>query len=78
MGCVQWLPDLDSREPVAEPGVARRAELRLDEIVLACLVAEKDLLRLVRRRHDDGGDQAGERDRAEPEQRVDPTHTEDA
>ena len=38
----------DVREPVGAHGVARRAELRLGEVVLAQRVLDEDLLALVR------------------------------
>ena len=55
----------DRREPVRELGVAGRAELRLDEVVLAERVAEKHLLALVRRRHQTRDDETGEEDAAD-------------
>ena len=41
-------PPEDIGEPVAAHGVARRAELRLAEVVLAQRVLDEDLLALVR------------------------------
>lgn len=38
------------------------SELRLDEVILAQVVAEEDLLGLVSHRHDHGGEQPGEPD----------------
>mmetsp|Transcript_3110 Transcript_3110/g.10407 ORF Transcript_3110/g.10407 Transcript_3110/m.10407 type:complete len:211 (+) Transcript_3110:167-799(+) len=55
------------REPVVALCVARGAELRLDEVVLAQRVAEEDLLALVRHRHDGRRDEPREPHRGEQE-----------
>ena len=55
----------DRREPVRHLGVAGRAELRLDEVILAERVAQKHLLALVRHGDDGGGQQPRQPDREE-------------
>mmetsp|Transcript_35491 Transcript_35491/g.89116 ORF Transcript_35491/g.89116 Transcript_35491/m.89116 type:complete len:360 (+) Transcript_35491:215-1294(+) len=59
----------DVRDRVVALGVARRAELRLDEVILAQRVAEENLLRLVRDRHDGSRDQPRQPDRVEEQVR---------